>query len=87
MTGQRYPEEGRYVESLSAGNKFRVVFGFKMVLLPGVYFVGGGVWSSQEPTCCHRVLDMLMFRLNSEPKSNSFGYVDACTKEPHVELI
>ena len=87
VTGQRYPEEGRYVESLSAGNKFRVVFGFKMVLLPGVYFVGGGVWSSQEPTCCHRVLDMLMFRLNSEPKSNSFGYVDACTKEPHVELI
>lgn len=89
ITGQRYPENGKYIEHIDKANNFRIVFYFKMILLPGVYFVGGGIWSSgeKEQICCHRILDALMFRLRPEQKIYSFGYVDASTKEPHIEFF
>ncbi|MFC5526993.1 ABC transporter ATP-binding protein [Rhodanobacter ginsengisoli] len=86
VTGQRYPQEGTYVENVQAGQKFAVKFGFKMAMLPGVYFVGGGVWSSEEPTCLHRMLDALMFRVISLGRAKSFGYVDVSSMEPEVIL-
>jgi lipopolysaccharide transport system ATP-binding protein len=57
VTGQRYPEKGRLIERVRAGDSFRIRYGFHMILLPGVYFVGGGVWSSDEPNCLHRIID------------------------------
>ena len=51
ITGQRYPEEGKFFEYVDAGKSFKISFGFRMNVLPGVYFVGGGIWSSQEPNC------------------------------------
>ncbi|MEB0224705.1 ABC transporter ATP-binding protein [Pseudomonas sp. 10S4] len=87
ITGQRYPEEGRYVELESGEQSFRITFSFKMVMLPGVYFVGGGVWSESEPSCSHRILDALMFRLVSDQGVRSFGYMDASTNEPALELL
>lgn len=86
VTGQRYPEEGKYIEQVHAGQNFRMTYGFKMILVPGVYFVGGGIWSSAEPSCLHRILDALMFRILPDRKSRSLGYVDASTMEPHFEL-
>jgi lipopolysaccharide transport system ATP-binding protein len=57
-----------------------------MVLLPGVYFVGCGVWSANEPNCLHRILDALMFRIMPDQKSKSSGYVDASSMEPLLEI-
>jgi lipopolysaccharide transport system ATP-binding protein len=87
ITGQRYPEEGRYVDYGDAGKSFKISFGFRMDLLPGVYFVGGGIWSSQEPNCAHRILDAIMFRVTTKEKQKSFGYVDSSTDEPTLEFI
>lgn len=87
ITGQRYPEEGRFVEVSKAQKNFRITFSFKMILLPGVYFVGGGVWSSGEPACCHRIVDALMFRLQSEELTRSFGYANASAGEPSLQLF
>lgn len=87
ITGQRYPEEGRYFEHIAAGQAFKTSFAVRMDLLPGVYFAGGGIWSSQEPNCPHRILDALMFRVVPYGKQKSFGYVDSLASEPTLEMI
>ena len=86
ITGQRYPAEGRYIEHITAGKAFKISFSFKMDLLPGVYFVGGGIWSAQEPSCSHRILDAIVFRVTPQISPISFGYVNMLTKEPNLEL-
>jgi lipopolysaccharide transport system ATP-binding protein len=86
ITGQRHPEEGRYIEQVRAGQQFRVAFSFKMILIPGIYFFGGGVWSTSEPHCLHRILDAGMFRVLLDKPQKSFGYVDTSTHEPIAEF-
>lgn len=87
ITGQRHPEEGKYVENLQKGQSFRISFSFNMDLLPGTYFVGGGVWSNDEPNCLHRIMDAIMFRVMPVKKQKSFGYVDVSADEPHLEIV
>ncbi len=86
ITGQRFPEEGCYLESVSAGRAFKTTFAFCMNLLPGTYFVGGGIWSREEPSCAHRIIDALMFRVNPVKSIKSFGYVDLMSARPTVKL-
>jgi lipopolysaccharide transport system ATP-binding protein len=86
ITGQRYPEEGKFVEQIDAGKLFQINFSFRMDVLPGVYFAGGGIWSSQEPNCAHRILDAIMFRIAPKEKQKSFGYVDSSIAEPALQL-
>jgi lipopolysaccharide transport system ATP-binding protein len=87
ITGQRFPDEGKYFDCEAAEREFRVTFSCKMVMLPGVYFVGGGVWSESEPTLCHRILDASMFRVVSDQGARSFGYMDVSVDEPALELL
>jgi len=87
ITGQRYPEVGKFIEQVRAGEKFNLAFEFKMILLPGVYFVSGGVWSNEEPSCLHRILDAVMFRIVSIQKKESFGYVNASSAPARLEII
>ena len=82
VTGQRHPEEGVYLDNARAGGEFVVRFSFRMSLLPGVYFIGGGVWSLEEPMCAHRIIDALMFRVTPGARPMSFGYVDLLSSEP-----
>ena len=86
VTGQRFPEDGIYTEPVRAGTDFRVRFVFVMNLIQGAYFAGGGVWSIDEPTCAHRILDAAMFRVASTGKQKSFGYVDLAAGEPSMIL-
>lgn len=87
ITGQRYPEEGKFIEYIDEGKSFRLSFGFRMNVLPGVYFVGGGIWSSQEPNCAHRIMDAIMFRVFPNEKTKSFGYFDASDSDPDLEIF
>ena len=86
ITGQRFPEQGVYLENVIAKESFRVCFSFRMDLLPGVYFAGGGVWSKEEPVCAHRIVDALMFRVSQDERRLSFGYVDLSSMEPSVQI-
>lgn len=86
VTGQRYPGEGNYIPQIFAGNEFSITFGFKMVLLPGTYFVSGGVWALEEPNCLHRILDAIMIRVLPERISSSFGYVNAASSQARLEI-
>lgn len=87
ITGQRFPEEGEFIDRTVTGEHFSVKFSFSSIFLPGVYFMGGGVWSCGEQDCLHRILDSIMFRVTSDQKSYSFGYINASTDEPTVELF
>ncbi|MBZ9755788.1 ABC transporter ATP-binding protein [Mesorhizobium sp. ESP6-5] len=85
ITGQRYPEEGSFVRAVRGGGEFKVRFSFNMSLISGVYFVGGGVWSAEEPTCAHRIMDAIMFRVLAAGKPSSFGYVNLSAGQPRLE--
>ena len=87
ITGQRYPENGNIVPRVQAGESFRLRYEFNMDLVPGAYFVGGGVWSNHEPTCLHRIMDALMFRVSPDQKMSSFGYVDLAGAQPVLEIF
>lgn len=87
ITGQRYPEEGNYVELIEAGKSFSLNYRFRMDVLPGAYFVGGGIWTSQQTICAHRIIDALMFRVVHNKKQYSFGYVNSATGEAKLEII
>ncbi len=82
VTGQRFPESGRTLQLVEAGKRVRLVFQFDTKLLPGVYFVGGGVWNEDEPQCLHRVIDGLMFRVVEEQGNSSFGLFDGISLRP-----
>jgi lipopolysaccharide transport system ATP-binding protein len=86
ITGQRFPEEGCYLENVVAGHSFKARFTFCMDLVPGAYFVGGGIWSNEEPNCVHRIIDALMFRVSQVKSINSFGYVDLMSARPTVNF-
>ena len=86
ITGQNHPEEGKFISQVQSGKTFHVSFGFKMNLLPGVYFVGGGVWSCYEPNCLHRIMDALMFRAQQKGAQNSFGVCDLMTIPVEIEI-
>lgn len=87
ITGQRYPEHGKFLERIvHAGESFCITYGFKMSLVPGVYFVGGGVWSYNEPNCLHRILDALMFRITPSKELNALGSVDTSCMRPQLEI-
>jgi lipopolysaccharide transport system ATP-binding protein len=58
-----------------------------MDVLPGAYFVGGGIWSSAESNCAHRILDAIMFRVVPQKRQISFGYADMSIEDPSVELF
>lgn len=85
VTGQRYPEEGRTIERIDAERSFRLEFAFKMDILPGAYFVGGGIWSSAEANCAHRILDAIMFRVQHKGPKYSFGYCDLIASAATLE--
>jgi lipopolysaccharide transport system ATP-binding protein len=87
ITAQRYPEVGKFLNQVRAGESFLIRYEFKIDLLPGVYFVGGGVWANHEPGCLHRVMDALMFRVSPIPKLYAAGYVDLSAAEPVLEIF
>jgi lipopolysaccharide transport system ATP-binding protein len=87
VTGQRFPELGRSLHMVKAGTRFRLVFQFDTRLLPGVYFVGGGVWNEDEPQCLHRVIDGLMFRVVGEHGNSSFGLFDGVSLRPQCIVL
>jgi lipopolysaccharide transport system ATP-binding protein len=86
VSGQRYPALPSTIEEIEAGKGFSISFGFRMDLLAGTYFIGGGIWSNQDPECIHRVLDKTMFRVEKQEVEYSFGLYDACYVTPTLEL-
>lgn len=86
ITGQRYPEECKFIEQIVAQKHFKINYTFRIDVLPGVYFVGGGVWSLRQTILDHRIEDALMFRVEFNEKQYSFGYVDASGGDTTLDI-
>jgi lipopolysaccharide transport system ATP-binding protein len=86
ITGQRYPVESRTIPSARKGETFRMIFHFSLRLLPGSYFVGGGVWSAAGPNCLHRVLDAAMFKVMSDAPIHAFGNCNLEARQPELQI-
>lgn len=81
ITGQHHP--GPICVS---GDSFRMTFHFKGGLLPGLYFVGGGIWKSDRPgDFLHRVVDNRAFRITSDAPIHGFGLCDLSAGAPTLQ--
>jgi len=76
VTGQVYPPNND-IQIVKPSSKWEVIFSFSPGLLPGTYFVGGGVWaSSQQGSFIHRVIDYTAFRVLYSPECTPAGICD-----------
>ena len=66
------------IDLVAAGTEFRVEFRFTCALNAGVYFLNAGVTGDINggETYLHRVIDVAMFRVQSETTDLATGIVD-----------
>jgi len=86
VAGLTYPGSGKYIPKVKSGQRFRLVYKVRMNLTPGTYFSGAAIWASSEPTCMHRVLDLIMFQVLPKKDNWAFGYVDLNVDEPTLDI-
>ena len=76
VTGQVYPSSSD-IHIAKPSSTWEIVFSFSSGLLPGAYFVGGGVWSSdQQGSFIHRVIDFTAFRILYSSECTPAGLCD-----------
>jgi len=81
ITGQQHPGP-----DCQAGDSFSFTFHFRAGLLPGLYFVGGGIWQRDHPKqFLHRVVDSCALRISSDTPVRSFGLCDLQAAPPSLE--
>ena len=80
ITGQAFPMSGELFTP-KAGDQWEIIFSFGAGLLPGVYFIGGGVWPAEQPgEFLHRVVDFCAFRILINPDSTPSGICDLTSR-------
>lgn len=87
VTGQSYPGIGKYFHGVKRGQKFKLVHKMRMILMPNIYFVGSGIWSTTEPLCLHRIIDATMFRVLPKVENISFGLIDLTIDRPQFDIF
>ena len=82
ITGQRHPGP-----DCGGDEVFRMTFHFNSGLLPGLYFIGGGIWHSDRPgDFLHRVVDACALRITTDTPVKSFGLCDLSAGAPTLLL-
>jgi len=86
-TGVRITGQHHAGPSCRAGQRFSVSFHFRGGLLPGLYFVGGGIWHTDAPGhFLHRVVDCCALRVSAEAPPSSFGLCDLTAAAPSLAM-
>jgi len=76
ITSQAYPLPGDLL-TVQGGKTWDIIFSFGGGLLPGTYFVGGGVVPNNEPgQFIHRVIDFVAFRILFSSVNAASGLCD-----------
>ncbi len=84
ITGQQHSQP----QSCVAGEQFRLTFHFHGGLLPGLYFIGGGIWRSDDPELfLHRLVDACTLRVTADSPPTSFGLCDLSAMAPLMERL
>ena len=81
ITGQQHP-----LGKCDSNEAFTITFHFNKGLLPGLYFIGGGIWHSDRPgNYLHRVVDTCALRVTSNTPTKSFGLCDLRSEAPTLQ--
>ncbi len=81
ITGQKHPGP-----NCAAGDSFSMTFHFNPGLLPGLYFIGGGIWQNERPgDFLHRVVDACALRITADEPVNCFGMCDLSACKPTMQ--
>jgi len=87
QTGIRITGQHHAGPTCEAGDRFCMSFHFRGGLLPGLYFIGGGIWQSNQPDqFLHRVVDCCALRIQAISPPNAFGFCDLSAAPPTLEL-
>lgn len=76
ITGQVFPSLQGQWAATKEGENFSIRFRFHGGLLPGLYFIGGGIVSQHSSTFLHRVIDFKALRIQERQDGQSFGLCD-----------
>ena len=83
QTGARITGQHHAGPTCVSGDSFCMTFHFTSGLLPGLYFVGGGIWKSDRPgDFLHRVVDNRAFRITTDAPVHGFGLCDLSAGTP-----
>lgn len=86
FTGQVYPADGTETGPFKAGSVWTVKFSFKRGLLPGLYYIGAGLWSEDSPhSFIHRVVDISALRIIATDQIPRIGTCDLQAREPELQ--
>lgn len=94
ITGQTYPGLNGCVEQIAGHSSWTIKYTFDGRLWPGIYFVGGGIWSevatkadADMPRFLHRVVDFAAIRILSAQPINSIGVCNLRLADPQFNLL
>ena len=86
QTGIRITGQQHQGPNCAADDAFSMTFHFNGGLLPGLYFIGGGIWPSDRPgDFLHRVVDACALRITTEQPVKSFGLCDLSAGAPTLQ--
>ena len=85
ICGQAFPSIHGHHPATQGGESFSIRFYFQGGLLPGVYFIGGGITSRHETAFLHRVIDLKALRVMEDQERQSFGLCNM--RASHAELL
>ena len=81
ITGQQHPGPNCVGDEV-----FTMTFHFNSGLLPGLYFIGGGIWhSDRRGDFLHRVVDACALRITTDTPVKSFGLCDLSAGSPTLQ--
>lgn len=87
MTTHPLPEGG--LDQVYPGMQLKVKFQFRPLLNPGTYFVNAGIsgWISDQREYLHRMIDILMFRIEPQSERTTTGLVDfSLGRSGHINI-
>lgn len=87
FTGQVFPADGTETGPFEAGQTWTIRFSFKQGLLPGLYYIGAGIWSQDSPhNFVHRVVDLISMRVIGTDQVPRVGTCDLQAREPELRI-
>lgn len=89
LAGQVTHPKREGIEHVSPGSHFEVVFHFRAALVPDTYFMNAGVsaWIDGSEVHLHRILDAVMFRVESEGPGRVTGWADLTSTPARVVTL
>ena len=87
ICGQIYPATTSRQVNLRKGDIFYISYGFEGGLLPGLYFIGGGIRTKTDTDFIHRVLDIASLRIAGSQNMPLIGLCNISSGDPLLEMV